>query len=85
MKIFTILVAALLATGCATTSDIEESEARVDAKLQEVALMIMANRKGVELNSARLNLQTAVVSGLVIKSQQTDEKLDRMFDKAMIK
>jgi len=85
MKLFPIVLVAILATGCATTSDIEESEARINAKLEEVALMSMTNRKGVELNSARLNLQTAVVSGLVIKSHETDEKLDRMFEKAMVK
>ena len=85
MKFFTILMVALLATGCATTSDIEKSEARINAKLDELTLMSMANRKGVERVAGQQVLQTAVVSGLVIKSQQMDVKLDRMFEKAMVK
>jgi len=85
MKLFPIVLVAILAAGCATTSDIEESEARINAKLAEQAKAIDANRIGVELNAASNSLQTPLIDALVIKSLETDEKLDRMFEKAMVK
>jgi len=71
MKIFMIFIVALLATGCATTSDVEESEARFNTKINEMTLIYSASQKNIAKNAKDIS--------------DVNVKIDRMFEKAMVK
>ena len=66
-----IFIVALLATGCATTSDVEESEARFNTKINEMTLIYSASQKNIAKNAKDIS--------------DVNVKIDRMFEKAMVK
>jgi len=84
LTILTVLTVALL-SGCATTSDIEESEMRLNARLDAQERLILLNTQNLAAMDTIMALRNTVVNTNTKDIIETNIKIDRMFNKAMIK
>jgi len=84
LTVLTVLIVAML-SGCATTSDIDEAEMRLNARIDAAERLIINNTQQVSSVKAIVDLQTSVVNQHSKEIIDTNVKIDRMFDKAMVK
>lgn len=84
LTVLTVLIVAML-SGCATTSDIDEAEMRLNARIDAAERLIINNTQQVSSVKAIVDLQTSVVNQHSKEIIDTNVKIDRMFEKAMVK
>lgn len=81
IKISVVMIAAILATGCATKGDLDALSARVDALENRVDSV--ANDANAAKTSAAA--AEAAANRAASYAQETNSKLDAMFRKSMMK
>ncbi len=88
MKIVMFAVLAIMATACATSSDIENLQGQIDSLKPQVSsassAAIQATRLA-EIASARAGAAETAANRAAQYAKDTNEKLDRMFNKAQYK
>ncbi len=88
VKISAVILAAGLATGCASTSDIENLQTQIDSMQTDVQT---ASSEAAKANAAvseavaKASAAEAAANRAAQYAQDTNSKLDRMFKKSMMK
>jgi murein lipoprotein len=88
VKISAVILAACLATGCASTSDIENLQTQIDSMQTDVQT---ASSEAAKANAAvseavaKASAAEAAANRAAQYAQDTNSKLDRMFKKSMMK
>ncbi len=88
VKISAVILAAALATGCASTSDIENLQSQIDglksdiASASSTANQALSAAQGAATNAASAE---AAANRAAQYAEDTNSKLDRMFKKSMMK
>lgn len=88
IKISALILAAGLATGCASTSDIQNLQSQIDGLTNQIssAASDAATAKAAATEaSAKAAAAEAAANRAAQYSQDTNSKLDRMFKKSMMK
>jgi len=88
LKISTVVIAAVLATGCASTSDIENLQSQIDGLKSQVstAAADAATAQAAATEAAtKAGAAEAAANRAAQYAQDTNSKLDRMFKKSMMK
>jgi murein lipoprotein len=88
VKISAVILAAGLATGCASTSDIDNLQAQIDGLSTQIST---ASSDAAQAKSSAAAAATAASEAKIAAdraaqyAQDTNSKLDRMFKKSMMK
>ncbi len=88
LKVLAVTLAAGLATGCASTSDIENLQAQIDGLNVKIATASSdaANAQAAATEAAtKAAAAEAAANRAAQYAQDTNSKLDRMFKKSMMK
>mgnify|MGYP000565371554 CR=1 FL=1 len=88
LKISAIILTAGLATGCASTSDIEGLQSQIDTlntQISSAAADSAAAKASAAEASAKASAAAAAANRAAQYAQDTNSKLDRMFKKSMMK
>jgi len=88
LKILSVILVAGLATGCASTSDIENLQSQIDGLTSQISTASSDAAKAqsaAEQAASRASAAEESASRAAEYSQDTNSKLDRMFKKSMMK
>jgi len=88
LKISAIVITAALATGCASTSDIEGLQAQIDGlntQISAAATDSATAQAAAAEAAAKAAAAEAAANRAAQYAQDTNSKLDRMFKKSMMK
>jgi len=88
LKISAIVLTAGLATGCASTSDIENLQTQIDGLTAQISTASADSAKAQAAAAeaaAKAAAAEAAANRAAQYSQDTNSKLDRMFKKSMMK
>ncbi|MCK5829006.1 MAG: hypothetical protein KAH20_01755 [Methylococcales bacterium] len=88
LKILSVVLVAGLATGCASNSDIKDLQSQIDglsSKISTVSSDAAKAQSAAELAASKASAAEASASRAAQYSQDTNNKLDRMFKKSMMK
>lgn len=88
LKILSVIFAAALATGCASSSAIDDLQSQIDGLTSQISTASSDAAKAqsaAELAASKASAAEASASRAAEYSQDTNSKLDRMFKKSMMK
>lgn len=88
LKIAGVFLVAGLATGCASTSDIENLQSQIDGLSSQISTASSDAAKAqsaADQAAAKASAAEAAASRAAQYSEDTNSKLDRMFKKSMMK
>ncbi|GFO70990.1 murein lipoprotein [Bathymodiolus japonicus methanotrophic gill symbiont] len=88
LKVSAVILGTSLAIGCASTGDLEKLQADVDSlKAQTAAISAKADSAASDAKAAADNAlaATAAANRAADSAAETNHKLDRMLNKAMMK
>ncbi|MGZ5049470.1 MAG: Lpp/OprI family alanine-zipper lipoprotein [Methylobacter sp.] len=88
MKLSLVAVVALLAVGCASTSDVENLQSQIDGLKSSVAQATAdaaSAKSAADAASAQAAAAEAAANRAAQYAQDTNSKLDSMFKKSMMK
>ena len=88
LKISAIVLTAALATGCASTSTVEDLQSQIDGLSTQISTA-SANATSAQTSAAsaaeRATAAEAAANRAALAAEATNSKLDRMFKKSMMK
>ena len=87
-KVSAVILVAGLASGCASTADLDMLKSRVDAldnRVSKVSADISAVKASADAASAKAAAAEAAANRAASYAQETNSKLDNMFKKSMMK
>ncbi len=85
VKFSVVVLAAALATGCASKSDIEFLQTQIDALKTQVSSDVSKARVSSAKAAEKATSAEAAANRAAQYAQDTNNKLDRMFKKSMMK
>ncbi len=88
MKLSSLILVAGLATGCASSSDIDNLQSQIDNLSSQITTASSDAAKAQsasELAASKASAAEAAASRAAQYAQDTNSKLDRMFKKSMMK
>ncbi|RLA23082.1 MAG: hypothetical protein DRQ62_06890 [Gammaproteobacteria bacterium] len=88
LKVSAVILGTSLAIGCASTGDLEKLQADVDSlQAQTAAISAKADSAANDASAAAANAAaaTAAANRAADSAAETNQKLDRMLNKAMMK
>ncbi|MFW5442859.1 MAG: Lpp/OprI family alanine-zipper lipoprotein [Methylococcaceae bacterium] len=88
VKVSAVMLAAVLATGCASTSDIDNLQTQIDGLKSQISTASSDAAKAQassDLAATKAAAAEAAANRAAQYAQDTNSKLDRMFKKSMMK
>jgi len=88
IKLATVMIVAGLATGCASTSDIDNLQSQIDelkTQISSASSDAASAQSSAAEAAARAAAAEAAANRAAQYAQETNSKLDRMFKKSMMK
>ncbi len=88
IKLATVMIVAGLATGCASTSDIDNLQSQIDelkTQISSASSDAASAKSSAAEAAARAAAAEAAANRAAQYAQETNSKLDRMFKKSMMK